>query len=46
MIRSKRPWLTILDREKLEELAGHGYVSAEADYRRFTGSVGALPGIR
>lgn len=41
MIRSKRGRVIILDREKLEELAGDSYGPAEAEYRRLIGSFGA-----
>jgi hypothetical protein len=34
MIRSRRGWVTIVDRNKLEELAGDGYGRPEAGYRK------------
>jgi len=37
MIRAKRGRVTILDRDKLEELAGDSYGPAEAEYRRLIG---------
>jgi CRP-like cAMP-binding protein len=47
MIRSKREWVIILDRDKLEELAGESYGVPEAEYRHLIGPLGyssaALP---
>lgn len=40
MIRSRRGWVTILDRNKLEDLAGDGYGRPEAEYRKLIGSFG------
>jgi CRP-like cAMP-binding protein len=40
MIRSRRGWVKILDRNKLEELAGDGYGRPEAEYRKLIGSFG------
>lgn len=40
MILSKRGRVIILDRSKLEELAGDSYGSAEAEYRRLIGPFG------
>jgi CRP-like cAMP-binding protein len=40
MIRSKRGKVIILDRDKLEELAGDGYGQPEAEYRRLIGPLG------
>ena len=40
MIRSKRGRVVILDREKLEDLAGDSYGPAEAEYRRLIGPLG------
>lgn len=40
MIRSKRGRVLILDREKLEELAGEGYGRPEAEYRKLIGPFG------
>ena len=40
MIRSKRGRVAILDRDKLEELAGDGYGRPEAEYRRLIGPFG------
>lgn len=40
MIRSRRGRVTILDRHKLEELAGEGYGRAEAEYRRLIAPFG------
>jgi CRP-like cAMP-binding protein len=40
MIRSKRSRVIILDREKLEELAGDSYGLAEAEYRRLIAPFG------
>ncbi len=40
MISSKRGRVIILDREKLEELAGDSYGSAESEYRRLIGPFG------
>lgn len=39
-IRSKRGRVTILDRERLEELAGDAYGAPEAEYRRLIGPFG------
>lgn len=41
-IRSKRGRVIILDREKLEELAGDAYGAPEAEYRRLIGVFGEL----
>lgn len=40
MIRSKRGRVIILDRRKLEELAGDGYGRPEAEYRRLIAPFG------
>jgi hypothetical protein len=40
MIRSKRGRVIILDRHKLEELAGDGYGRPETEYRRLLGPFG------
>ena len=40
MIRSRRGLVTILDRNKLEELAGDGYGRPEAEYRKLIASFG------
>ena len=40
MIRSKRSLVTILDREKLIDLAGDAYGKPEAEYRRLIGPFG------
>lgn len=40
MIRSKRGRVIVLDREKLEELAGDGYGVAEREYRHLIGPLG------
>ena len=40
MIRSTRGLVTILDRSKLEEIAGNGYGKSEAEYRRLIGPFG------
>ena len=40
MIRSKRGRVIILDRAKLEDLAGDGYGVPEAEYRRLVGPLG------
>lgn len=40
MIRSRRGRVIILDRDKLEELAGEGYGRPEAEYRRLIGAFG------
>jgi CRP-like cAMP-binding protein len=40
MIRSKRGRVLILDREKLEELAGEGYGKPEAEYRKLIAPFG------
>jgi CRP-like cAMP-binding protein len=40
MIRSKRGRVLILDREKLEELAGEGYGRPEAEYRKLIAPFG------
>ena len=40
MIRSKRGRVIILDRDKLEELAGDGYGLPEAEYRHLIGLLG------
>lgn len=44
MIRSKRGRVIILDREKLEDLAGDGYGVPEAEYRRLIGPLGRTAG--
>lgn len=43
MIRSKRARVIILDRLKLEELAGDSYGLPEAEYRRLIGAFGRSP---
>jgi len=43
MIRSTRGLVTVLDRGKLEELAGDSYGPAEAEYRRLIGPFGEAP---
>lgn len=40
MIRATRGRIVILDRAKLEELAGDGYGQAEAEYRRLIAPFG------
>jgi hypothetical protein len=40
MIRSKRVRVIILDRHKLEKLAGDGYGRPEAEYRRLLAPFG------
>ena len=40
MIRSRRGRVLILDRQKLEELAGEGYGRPEAEYRKLIGPFG------
>ena len=40
MIRSTRGLVTILDRGKLEDIAGNGYGKPEAEYRRLVGPFG------
>jgi CRP-like cAMP-binding protein len=40
MIRSKRGRVTIIDRERLEDLAGDAYGKPEAEYRRLIGPIG------
>lgn len=40
MIRSKRGRVVILDRDKLEDLAGDAYGQPEAEYRRLIGPLG------
>ena len=40
IIRSQRGRVTILDRERLQELAGDSYGQAEAEYRRLIGPFG------
>ena len=40
VIRSQRGRVTILDRERLQELAGDSYGQAEAEYRRLIGPFG------
>lgn len=42
-IRSKRGRVTILDRERLEDLAGDAYGAPEAEYRRLIGPFGRSP---
>ena len=44
MIRSKRARVVILDREKLEDLAGDAYGAPEAEYRRLIGPFGRSAG--
>ena len=39
-IRGTRGAVTVLDRERLEEIAGHSYGEAEAEYRRLVGPFG------
>lgn len=43
MIRSARGRVTILRRDKLEELAGDSYGRAEAEYHRLIGPFGEIP---
>jgi CRP-like cAMP-binding protein len=43
MIRSTRGRVTILDRDKLEALAGDSYGVPEAEYRRLVGPLGRAP---
>ncbi len=43
MIRSKRGRVIILDREKLEEMAGDSYGVPEAEYRQLVGPLGRTP---
>jgi hypothetical protein len=40
IIQSQRARITILDRDKLEELAGDSYGQPEAEYRRLIGQLG------
>jgi len=40
LIRSKRARVVILDRERLEDLAGDAYGAPEAEYRRLIGPFG------
>ena len=40
IIQSQRARITILDRDKLEELAGDSYGQPEAEYRRLIGPIG------
>ena len=40
IIRSQRGRVTVLDRERLQELAGDTYGQAEAEYRRLIGPFG------
>lgn len=40
IIRAKRARVTVLDREKLEEIAGEAYGVPEAEYRRLLGPLG------
>jgi CRP-like cAMP-binding protein len=40
IVQSQRARITILDREKLEELAGESYGQPEAEYRRLIGPMG------
>ncbi|RYY06288.1 MAG: helix-turn-helix domain-containing protein [Alphaproteobacteria bacterium] len=40
MIRAKRGRVIILDRDKIEELAGDGYGVPEAEYRQLIGPLG------
>jgi len=42
-IRAKRGLVTILDRERLEEIAGESYGEAEVEYRRLIGPFGKGP---
>jgi CRP-like cAMP-binding protein len=46
MIRAKRGRVTILDRDKLEELAGDSYGPAEAEYRRLIGPFQTVTTVR
>lgn len=39
-IRGTRGSITVLDRERLEEIAGHSYGEAETEYRRLVGPFG------
>ena len=39
MIRAKRGVITVLNRERLEEVAGGGYGVPEAEYRRLIGDL-------
>ena len=43
MIRSKRGRVVILDREKLEDVAGEAYGRPEPEYRRLIGPIGRTP---
>jgi CRP-like cAMP-binding protein len=45
MIRSMRGRVTILDREKLEDIAGDAYGRPEAEYRRLIGSFGKIAAV-
>jgi len=40
MIRARRARVTVIDREKLEEIAGEAYGVPEAEYRRLIGPLG------
>jgi CRP-like cAMP-binding protein len=46
IIQSQRARITILDRDKLEELAGDSYGQPEAEYRRLIGPIGRGPMTR
>lgn len=46
IIQSQRARITILDRDKLEELAGDSYGQPEAEYRRLIGPIGRGPVTR
>jgi hypothetical protein len=39
MIRSKRGVITVLNRERIEEVAGGGYGVPEEEYRRLIGDL-------
>jgi CRP-like cAMP-binding protein len=39
-IRGTRGWVTVLDRDRLEEIAGHSYGEPEKEYRRLLGPFG------
>lgn len=45
LIRSKRGRVIILEREKLEELAGDSYGIPEAEYRRLVGPIGRTSNV-
>ena len=39
-IRGTRGWITVLDRQRLEEIAGESYGEPENEYRRLVGPFG------